>query len=67
MIAMNDKLSRLGFAYESRDPLYDDFLKAVQDFRYADKPSMSPEQIERRRQAMQLLVRSLSQKQERAH
>lgn len=67
LIEMNDKLNRLGFMHESRDPLYDDFLKAVHDFKYADKPPMTPEQIEKRRLAMQMLIKSLSAPQGSAH
>ncbi len=67
LIELNDKLDRLGFLHESRDPLYDDFLKAVQDYKYADRPVMTPDQIERRRLAMQSLIKSLSEDRGKAH
>ncbi|PSJ55943.1 AAA family ATPase [Pseudaminobacter soli (ex Li et al. 2025)] len=67
LIELNDKLDRLGFLHESRDPLYDDFLKAVHDYKYADRPPMTQEQIEKRRRAMQALVQSLSEQPERPH
>ncbi len=67
LIELNDKLDRLGFMHESRDPLYDDFLKAVQDYRYADRPVMTQDQIEQRRLAMQTLIKSLSEEQGKAH
>ncbi len=67
LIAINDKLDRLGFMHESRDPLYDDFLKAVQDYKYADRPPMTQDQIEIRRLAMQALIKSLSEDRGKAH
>tara|TARA_B100000678_G_C18217938_1_gene506002 strand:- start:869 stop:2470 length:1602 start_codon:yes stop_codon:yes gene_type:complete len=67
LIQLNDKLDRLGFLHESRDPLYDDFLKAVQDYKYADRPPMTQDQIEKRRLAMQALIKSLSEQGERPH
>jgi ABC-type cobalamin/Fe3+-siderophores transport system ATPase subunit len=67
LIALNDKLDRLGFLHESRDPLYDDFLKAVQDVKYADRPVMTQDQIEKRRLTMQALIKSLSTEQGTAH
>lgn len=67
LIALNDKLDRLGFMHESRDPLYDDFLKAVQDYKYADRPVMNQDQIEKRRLAMQALIKSLSEEKGAAH
>ena len=44
---------------EDREPLYQDFLRAWQDVRYADRPPLTPEQIEKRRTAMKLLVKNL--------
>jgi len=67
LIALNDRLDRLGFMHESRDPLYDDFLKAVHDVKYADRPLMTQDQIEKRRLAMQMLIRSLIDEQGAAH
>ncbi|WP_285712828.1 AAA family ATPase [Erythrobacter oryzae] len=67
LIELNDKLDRLGFMHESRDPLYDDFLKAVHDVKYADRPPMTQEQIEKRRLAMQALIKSLLAEQGKAH
>lgn len=67
LIELNDKLDRLGFMHESRDPLYDDFLKAVHDVKYADRPPMTQDQIEKRRLAMQVLVKSLSTEQGKGH
>ena len=52
---------------ESREPLYQDFLKAWQDVRYADKPPLTPDQIEARHKAMQSLIKQLSEGKETAH
>ena len=52
LIAINDKLNRLGFMFEDREPLYQDFLRAMGDVRYADRPPLSPEQSEGRHLAM---------------
>ncbi|MEK6638185.1 MAG: AAA family ATPase [Pseudomonadota bacterium] len=67
LIELNDKLDRLGFLHESRDPLYDDFLKAVHDYKYEDRPVLRQDQIEKRRLAMQALIKSLSTEQGKAH
>jgi ABC-type cobalamin/Fe3+-siderophores transport system ATPase subunit len=67
LIEINDKLNRLGFMNESREPLYQDFLKAWQDVRYADKPPLTPDQIEARHLAMQALIKQLTEGKETAH
>ncbi|WP_316184658.1 AAA family ATPase [Bradyrhizobium sp. SZCCHNRI1003] len=66
LIEINDRLARLGFMFEDREPLYQDFLRAWQDVKYADRPPMSPEQLERRHKAMKALVKELLTKQEGA-
>ena len=62
LIAINEKLNRLGFMNESREPLYQEFLSAWQDVRYADRPPLTPEAIERRHEAMKDLIRHLTGK-----
>jgi len=59
LIEINDKLNRLGFLFEDREPLYHEFLQAWRDVRYADKPPLTPYQIEQRRKAMADLIRNL--------
>jgi predicted ATPase len=66
LIEINDKLSRLGFMFEDREPLYQDFLRAWHDVRYADRPALSPAQIETRRAAMKKLIKDLLTKKENA-
>jgi ABC-type cobalamin/Fe3+-siderophores transport system ATPase subunit len=64
LIQINDALSRLGFMFEDREPLYQDFLRAWQEERYADKPPLSPDEIERRHLAMSALIKELIAKRE---
>jgi len=59
LIEINDRLNRLGFMFEDREPLYQDFLRALHDVRYADQPPLSPEEIEKRHTAMRELIRRL--------
>ena len=49
---LNDQLNRLGFSLENRDPLYNEFLLAWKDLRYADKPPLTPDKAAQRRAAM---------------
>ena len=63
LIAINDQLNRLGFMFEDREPLYQDFLRAMHDVRYAARPPLSPAQIEVRHLAMKELIKSLVVKQ----
>jgi predicted ATPase len=67
LIAINDQLNRLGFMNEDREPLYQDFLRAWQDVRYADRPPMSPDEVEQRHLAMQSLIKQLLGGKEAAH
>jgi len=60
LIKLNDDLARRGFLFEDREPLYQDFLLAWHDVRYADRPPLSPLEIERRRSGMKLLIEKLS-------
>jgi predicted ATPase len=67
LISINEKLNRLGFMNESREPLYQEFLSAWQDVRYADRPPLSPEAITKRHEAMKDLIRRLTTKAGQAH
>jgi hypothetical protein len=62
LIAINDKLNRLGFMFEDREPLYQDFLRASQSVRYANRPPLSPEQIKARHDAMKELIEGIGDK-----
>jgi hypothetical protein len=61
LIEITDQLARLGFLFESREPLYQDFLRAWHDVRYADRPPLTPEQIAVRQKAMKQLIQSLTE------
>jgi predicted ATP-binding protein involved in virulence len=65
LIEINDKLNRLGFMYEDREPLYQDFLRAWKDVRYADRPLLTPDEIQKRQIAMSALLKSLMTQQEK--
>jgi hypothetical protein len=64
LIRLNDELNRLGFMFESREPLYQEFLRAMQQVRYADRPVLNPEQIESRQVAMKALLQRLMEKED---
>ena len=59
LIAINDKLSRFGFMFEDREPLYQDFLRAWHDVRYADRPPLSPQDLQKRHDTMKDLIKQL--------
>ena len=59
LIEISDKLSRLSFLFEDREPLYQDFLRSWHDVRYADKPPLTPEQIAARQRGMKALIERL--------
>jgi predicted ATPase len=63
LIEINDKLNRLGFTFEDREPLYQDFLHAWRDVRYADRPPLTTDEIKLRQAAMSELIKELSSKQ----
>lgn len=58
----NDKLNRLGFSFENREPLYNEFLLAWQDLSYANKPPLTPDQAARRREAMKKVISTILEK-----
>ena len=64
LIEINDRLARLGFLFEDREPLYQDFLRAWQDVRYADRPPLTPLQIEDRRLALKRVIQELMNKEQ---
>ena len=64
LIEITDKLNRMGFMFEDREPLYQDFLRASHDVRYADRAPLSPEGIEKRHAGMKDLIKNLVAKKE---
>jgi ABC-type cobalamin/Fe3+-siderophores transport system ATPase subunit len=61
LIWLNDDLARRGFLYEDREPLYQDFLRAWHDVRYADQPLLTPEAIQQRHANMKALIKKLTE------
>ena len=61
LIELNDDLARRGFLYEDREPLYQDFLRAWHDVRYADQPPLTPEAIQLRHASMKALIKKLNE------
>lgn len=59
---LNDELNRLGFSLENREPLYNEFLLAWQDLRYADRPPLTPDKAAQRREAMKKVIAALLEK-----
>lgn len=60
---LNYELGKMGFLFDSREPLYKDFLKSWHDLRYADRKPLSPAQALARRGAMkELLTRLMHEK-----
>ncbi|MDP4077467.1 AAA family ATPase [Acidovorax sp. A1169] len=56
---LNVALAKLGFLFDSREPLYKDFLRSWHDLRYADRPPLTAEQALARRNAMKVLLQQL--------
>lgn len=59
---LNAALGKLGFLFDSREPLYKDFLRSWHDLRYADRPALTAEQALARRNAMKALLQQLMSK-----
>jgi ABC-type multidrug transport system ATPase subunit len=59
---LNDELNRLGFSFENRDPLYNEFLLAWQDLKYSEKPPLTPDKAVQRRAAMKKVIDALKTK-----
>ncbi|RWN52719.1 AAA family ATPase [Mesorhizobium sp.] len=60
LLQISDKLNRLGFMLEDREPLYQDFLRAWNDVKYANRPPLTPEQAALRARAMRSLISELT-------
>lgn len=61
---LNYELGKMGFLFDSREPLYKDFLKSWHDLRYADRKPLSSAQALARRAAMKELLKQLIQDKE---
>jgi len=58
----NDRLNRLGFSFENREPLYNEFLLAWQELSYANNPPLTPDQAAHRREAMKKVISAILEK-----
>jgi hypothetical protein len=56
---INVKLDALGLAYQSRDPDYDAYLRALHDFRRAREKPYTPEQLEEQDQFIRTFIEKL--------
>jgi hypothetical protein len=59
LIVLNDQLGRLGFMFQDREPLYQDFLRVYGQVRYADQPPLTPRDIQQRHEAMKDMIKLL--------
>ncbi|MCC7433120.1 MAG: AAA family ATPase [Methanoregulaceae archaeon] len=57
---LSQRLDKLGFAFTSREPLYNEFLRAWNDVRYQRTAGRSPEELANRRKAMTALIKQLT-------
>lgn len=60
LLEINEKLNRLGFMLENREPSYQAFLRALHDYRYADMPILSPDELKIRHKMMIELIASIT-------
>lgn len=60
LLRLNDVLARLGFLQEDRDPMYQSFLRAWHDVRWAKRPPLTQEQLEAQHQAMRALIEKIT-------
>lgn len=60
--AINDQLRELGFMYEERDPLYRQFLRALDVIELADGKPRTPDQLRQRDEATKAIIQQLLKK-----
>jgi hypothetical protein len=56
---INAKLDALGLAYQSRDPDYDAYLRALHEFQSERQKSYTPEQIEEQNKFIRSFIEKL--------
>lgn len=59
LLKFNDLLARMGFLLDEREPLYQNFLHAWHDVRYANRPPLSPAELDAQHRAMKALIEEL--------
>lgn len=59
LIELTEQLNRLGFTIESREPQYEQFLRAWREVDNRDRPSFTPEEIQRKNEAAREIIDQL--------
>lgn len=59
LIQLNNTLDALGLAYQSNDPIYDDYLRSLHRTQLKDEPPLSPEGVEAQNQFMRKILEGL--------
>ena len=59
LLLLNEQLSELGLAYQSLDPTYDAYLRAVHRVDRADGGTYSPEEIKAQNRLLEELIEEL--------
>ncbi|WP_158284294.1 AAA family ATPase [Azospirillum sp. TSO22-1] len=66
LIELNEKLKRLGFVIEDREPEYELFLRAMTEIKQESRSALTPEMIAQRNQvAKQMLAKIMARKENR--
>jgi energy-coupling factor transporter ATP-binding protein EcfA2 len=56
---LTEQLNKLGFTIESREPQYEQFLRALRDVDSKDRPSFTPEEIQRKNEIAREIIAQL--------
>jgi ABC-type multidrug transport system ATPase subunit len=59
LIELTEQLNKLGFTIESREPQYEQFLRAWREVESKDRPSFTPEEIQRKNEVAEEIVAQL--------
>jgi predicted ATPase len=59
LIELTEELNRLGFTIESREPAYEQFLKAWRDIESKGRPTVTPEEIQQKNEVARQIIEQL--------
>jgi hypothetical protein len=59
LIELTEQLNKLGFTIESREPQYEQFLRAWREVESKDRPSFTPEEIQRKNEVAREIIAQL--------
>ena len=59
LIELTEQLNKLGFTIESREPQYEQFLRAWREVENKDRPSFTPEEIQRKNEVAREIMAQL--------